>query len=146
TVGASGLAIVISANAVQTAPTALAVTISTSLAAAGAAIATTSIATAAKTIAMTTPQKSLITTTLIAAIGTGIYQARQASLLRNEVQSLQLKQTANNEQIEQLSRERDDAKQIARLSTKTAPRLPAPRMLAAAPIAEAPMNAVSSTN
>ena len=106
TVGASGLVVVISANAVQAAPVGLAVTISTAAALAGTTIATTATATATKAIAMTTLQKTLITATLVVAVGTGIYEARQASRLRNQVQTLQQQQI---EQIQQLSHERDDA-------------------------------------
>jgi RNA polymerase sigma factor (sigma-70 family) len=54
TVGASGLVVVISANAVQAAPVGLAVTISTAAALTGTTIAATATATAVKTIAMTT--------------------------------------------------------------------------------------------
>jgi RNA polymerase sigma factor (sigma-70 family) len=73
TVGVSGLVIIISANAVQAAPVALALTISTSAALAGTALTTTAAGTATKAVAMTTLQKTLIVTALAAAIGTGIY-------------------------------------------------------------------------
>jgi ABC-type Fe3+-hydroxamate transport system substrate-binding protein len=43
---------------------------------------------------------------LVVAVGTGIYEARQTSRLRNQVQTVQQQQS---EQIQQLSRERDDA-------------------------------------
>src|SRR5215212_6476854 len=56
TVGASGLVVVISANAVQAAPVGLVLTISTAAALDGTTIATT--ATATKTVAMTTLQKT----------------------------------------------------------------------------------------
>ena len=59
TVGASGLVVVISANAVQAAPVGLAVTISTAAALAGTTVAATATATATKAIAMTTLQKTL---------------------------------------------------------------------------------------
>src|SRR5437016_2817859 len=62
-IGASGLVVVISANAVQAAPIGLAATISTAATIAGTAIATTATATATKTIAMTTLQKTLIAAT-----------------------------------------------------------------------------------
>ena len=99
TVGVSGLVVVISANAVQTAPVGLAVTISTAAALAGSTIATT--ATATKAIAMTTPQKALIAATLIAAVGTGSYEAHQASNLRTLNQLLQQQQAPLTEQIQQ---------------------------------------------
>jgi len=109
TVGASGLVVAISANAVQAAPAGLAVTISTAAALAGTTIAATAIATVTKTIAMTTLQKTLITATIVATVGTGIYEARQASTLRSQVQTLQQQQAPLTEQIQQLQRERDDA-------------------------------------
>jgi hypothetical protein len=57
---------------------------------------------------MTTLQKTLIAATLAAAIGMGIYEARQASILRTQVQTLQ-QRTPLTEQIAQLARERDEA-------------------------------------
>ncbi|MFO1514891.1 MAG: sigma-70 family RNA polymerase sigma factor, partial [Verrucomicrobiota bacterium] len=75
TVGASGLAVALSANAVQAAPVGLALTMSTT-----AALAETTLTTAAiKTIAMTTLQKTLISVVIVAAVGTGIYEAHQAA-------------------------------------------------------------------
>jgi RNA polymerase sigma factor (sigma-70 family) len=75
TIGASGLAILISANAVQAAPVGLTGTIAT----AGATVAgtTLSTATAVKIIVMTTLQKSIIAAFIAAAVGTGLYEARQ---------------------------------------------------------------------
>jgi RNA polymerase sigma factor (sigma-70 family) len=116
TVGAGGLAVVISANAVQAAPVGLAVTISTAAALVGTNIATTATTTAVKTIAMTTLQKTLITATLAVVAGTGIYEARQASTLRTQNQLLQQQQAPLTEQIQQLARERDAAtRQLAAL-------------------------------
>ena len=108
TVGASGLVVVISANAVQAAPAGLVATISTAAVLAGTAVQT-STAIATKIIAMTTLQKTLITATIAAAVGTGIYEARQVSSLRTQVQTLQQQQSPLAEQIRQLQRERDDA-------------------------------------
>jgi len=108
TVGAGGLAIVISANAVQAAPAGLAITISAAAALAGTTIATT--ATATKAIAMTTLQKTLIATTLAVVAGSGIYEAHQASNLGVQVQTLQQQQAPLAEQIQQLQRERDEAR------------------------------------
>jgi hypothetical protein len=101
TVGASGLAVVISANAVQAAPVGLALTISTVAALTGATLATTATLTATKAIAMTTLSKIIISTTLTIAIGTGIYQARQNAALRSTVQSLQQQRTQQDEQLKQ---------------------------------------------
>ncbi len=92
TTGAA-LSIVISANAVQAAPVGLAVTILTAAALAGTTIAATATGTAIKTIAMTTLQKIIIGATLAAAVGAGIYEARQNSRLRDQNESLQ-QQTA----------------------------------------------------
>ncbi len=68
TVGASGIALALSAGAVQAAPVGLATTISA--AAAGTAVAATAGAATIKAIAMTTLQKLLLTATLI-AVGVG---------------------------------------------------------------------------
>ena len=110
TVEASGMVVVVSANAVLAAPVGLAVTIST------AAILTGTTITATKAIAMTTLQKTLVTATIVAAVGTGIYETRQASTLRSQVQTLQQQQAPLAEQIQQLTRDRDDAtRQLAAL-------------------------------
>jgi RNA polymerase sigma factor (sigma-70 family) len=106
TVGASGLVVVISANAVQAAPVGLAVTISTAATLAGTTLLTTTTATATKAIAMTTLQKSLIATTLVAAVGVGIYESRQASVASAQAEALRQQQTSLTEQ---LARERDEA-------------------------------------
>ncbi len=96
----SALAMAISANAVQAAPAGLAATISTTAILAGTTMAATATATAIKTIAMTTLQKSLITATLAVVAGAGIYEARQASTLRSRVQTLQQAQVPLAEQIQ----------------------------------------------
>ena len=93
TTSAASLGVVLTANAVQAAPVGLAVTISTAAALAGTTLATTATATAIKTIAMTTLQKTIIGATLAAAVGAGIYEARQNSKLRDQNESLQ-QQTA----------------------------------------------------
>jgi RNA polymerase sigma factor (sigma-70 family) len=117
-VGIGGLAAVISANAVQAAPAGLAATISTAATALGVAttVATTT-ATITKAIAMTALQKTLITAAIAATVGAGIYEAHQASTLRDQVQTLQQQQTLLTGQIQHLQRERDDASN--RLSAAT---------------------------
>jgi hypothetical protein len=110
TVGASGLVVLISANAVQAAPVGLALSISTSVALAGSALTAVTTSTATKVLAMTTLQKTLVVATLTAAIGTVIYEARQASHLRGQVQALHQQQSPLAERIEQLTRERDEAR------------------------------------
>ena len=77
TIGASGLAVLISANAVQSAPIGLAVTISAAAVLTGTAVSTSTVIAATKTIAMTTLQKTVITAVLAAAVGTGIFEAHQ---------------------------------------------------------------------
>jgi RNA polymerase sigma factor (sigma-70 family) len=109
TVGASGLVVVLSANAVQAAPAGLMATISTAVVLAGTTITTTATATAIKIIAMTALQKSLVTATVAVLAGVGIYEVRQAVQLREQNQTLQQQQASLAEQLQQLQRERDDA-------------------------------------
>jgi RNA polymerase sigma factor (sigma-70 family) len=120
TVGASGLAVAISANAVQAAPVGLAATISIAASFAGTTITTTATAIAIKTIAMTTLQKTLISVTVAVLAGAGIYEVRQNSQLRDQVQTLQQQQAPLPEQVEQLQRERNDAtNQLALMTEET---------------------------
>ncbi len=109
TIGASGLTILISANAVQSAPIGLAITISAAAVLAGTAVQTSTIIATTKTIAMTELQKIAITAALTAAVGAGIFEARQASQVREQNQLLQQQQAPLAEQIQQLQREHDDA-------------------------------------
>src|SRR6266516_2248571 len=88
-VGASGLATVLSANAVQAAPIGLSAAISTGAALSGAAMHGAGTIGLTKTLAMTTIQKTLVTATIVAAVGTGIYEARRVSHLTENVQALQ---------------------------------------------------------
>src|ERR1051326_1986760 len=59
---------------------------------------------------MTTLQKTLIGAAMGAAIGTAIYQAHQNSRLHDRVITLTRQQASVAEQIQQLTRERDEAK------------------------------------
>ena len=102
TVGASGLVVVITANAVQATPVGLAATISAAAVLAGTAVSTSTVIAVTKAIAMTTIQKALITATLAVVAGAGIYEARQASRLHDQVQALQQQQALLVEQIAQL--------------------------------------------
>ena len=112
TVGASGLVVVISANAVQAAPVGLAAGISTAVAAvAGTMIAATATATATKAITMTTLHKTIIGAALAAVVGAGIYEAGQTSRLRGQVQTLQQQQRPLVEQIAQLKSENENLSQ-----------------------------------
>ncbi len=108
TVGAGGLAIVISANAVQAAPVGLGVTI-TAATIAETAVSASTLITATKTIAMTTLQKTLIAAAFVAAVGAGIFEARQITQLRGRNQMLQQQQAQLAGQIQQLSQAGYDA-------------------------------------
>jgi RNA polymerase sigma factor (sigma-70 family) len=110
TVGASGLITAISANAVQAAPAGLAATISTA-GLVGATLATTAAATSTQAIAMTTLQKTVVTAIVTVLAGTGIYQARQASQLREENRTLQQQHAPLVERVESLISERDQTAQ-----------------------------------
>jgi RNA polymerase sigma factor (sigma-70 family) len=104
---AAALTAAISANAVQAAPVGLAVTISTAAVLTGTTIAATATATAIKTIAMTTLQKTLVTATVAVLAGAGIYQARKASSLGREVQTLQQQQAPLTDEVAQLKAENE---------------------------------------
>ena len=93
TIGAGGLVALISANAVQSAPTGLAATI------------TTAVSLTTTTLGITMLHKVLITGMATAAVGTAIY----AGHLRNQIQSLQQQQATLTGQITQLTLERDVA-------------------------------------
>jgi RNA polymerase sigma factor (sigma-70 family) len=120
-VGASGLTLVISANAVHAAPAGLAVTISAAAALAGTTAVAITTATVTKAIVMTALQKTIVTVTIVAAVGTGIYEAHQVSTLRDQVQALEQQQTLLTGQIQQLRGERDDASnRVVRLANENA--------------------------
>lgn len=113
TTGAT-LSVAIAANAVQAAPAGLAATLSTT-AIAGTTLTATSL-TVTKAITMTTLQKTLIGAAIAAAVGTGIYEARQASIAQAEAEGIRQRQGPLNDQIQQMSRERDEAtNQVAAL-------------------------------
>lgn len=111
TTSAAALTIALSANAVQAAPAGLDVTISAAAALAGTAVQTSTVIAAAKTIAMTTLQKTIIGTALAATVGTGVYEAHQASTLRDQILTLQQQQTSLTTQLQQLTQEQEATKQ-----------------------------------
>jgi RNA polymerase sigma factor (sigma-70 family) len=118
TVGASGLAVLISVHAVQSAPAGVATAVCAAAAFAEGAISTSTSATitAGKTIAMTTLEKTIIGAALVGAVGIGVYEAHRASELRAQNQALEQRQAALAGQVRQLQSERDDAtNQLARL-------------------------------
>jgi len=102
---ATGIATTLSANAIQAAP--LGVIAATT--ASAAAAASTAAITATKLIAMTALQKTFVATAVVAAIGTGIYESRQAANWSARAETLQRQQENNANQIEELKRERDEA-------------------------------------
>ncbi|HVU27700.1 MAG TPA: sigma-70 family RNA polymerase sigma factor [Verrucomicrobiae bacterium] len=121
TIGASGLVVLISANAVQSAPIGLAATISAVAVLSGTTLSTSTAIATTKVIAMTTLQKSIIGAAFIAAVGTGIFEAHQNSKLQNQIQISQQQQASLTDQIQQLQRERDDmTNQLANLLTENA--------------------------
>lgn len=116
-IGASGLAVVISANAVQPAPIGLALTISTAASFVGITVAASTAATATKAITMTATQKVLIAAALAATVGSGIYEAHRASSLQTQVQVLQRSRTELTNRLQQLTEARNEAN--ARLAAQT---------------------------
>lgn len=114
--GAGGLAVVISANAVQAAPVGLALTISTAAALTGATLATTTV-TATKAIAMTTFQKTIVAAAITIVAGVGIYEACQASRRQHEAQTFQQRQALLREELQKLNQTLAEAtNQIVALS------------------------------
>jgi RNA polymerase sigma factor (sigma-70 family) len=109
TTTAASLGVVLSANAVQAAPVSLAVTISAAAALAGTTLATTTTVTVTKAIAMTALQKTLITATIAVLAGAGIYESRQASRLRDEMQTVHQQEALLAGQMQALQREHSDA-------------------------------------
>ena len=85
---------------------------------AGTAVSTSTFIAATKTIAMTTLQKTLITATLVMVAGAGIYEARRASILRDQIQTLQQQQAPLTEEIQKLKQGGQDV--TARLTMLTA--------------------------
>src|SRR6185437_12441594 len=121
TVGTAGIVAIISANAVHAAPVGLAVTISTTATLAGTAASTSTIIANTKTIAMTIMQKTFITFVIVASVGTGIYEARQASQMREHNQLLHQQQASINDQLQQLQHKHDDStKRLAALQNEIA--------------------------
>jgi hypothetical protein len=120
TVGASGLVVALSANAVQAAPVGLALTVSAAATLAAAALATPATATVTTAIAMTALQKVLVAVTILAAVSTGIYEARQAARLRTQVETLQEQQALLAEQSLQLKTDNESlSNRVAQASRST---------------------------
>jgi RNA polymerase sigma factor (sigma-70 family) len=112
-IGASALVLLVSANAVQSAPLALAATISTAAFLTATTVHTSTVIAATKIIAMTTLQKNAVTVTLTAAIATGIFQAHQASQLRVQIQTLQREKISLAAQLQQLQEQQNGMNSMA---------------------------------
>jgi RNA polymerase sigma factor (sigma-70 family) len=98
TAGATGLGVVIVANAVQAAPVGLVAAIS-------AAVSGTSGA----ALFMTAIQKIAVTAAVAVSVGVAIYQAKEAARARAELRALHEQQAPLAGQIQQLQKERDTA-------------------------------------
>ena len=105
-VGAGGLAVAISSNAVQAAPVGLAATVSAAALAIPAIAATTSIA-ATKAITMISFQKAAVAATITLLAGAGIYEASQTAGLRDQVHTLQQQQSRAIAQYRELQQTDD---------------------------------------
>ncbi|MFO1501771.1 MAG: sigma-70 family RNA polymerase sigma factor [Verrucomicrobiota bacterium] len=109
TLSVAGLGAALVTGAVAAAPAELAGAISAT-AFAGTALGTTAgSVTFIKTIAMSTLQNVSILAGAAVLAGTALYQARQASRLTGQVQTLRQHQAVAGERIQQLARERDAA-------------------------------------
>jgi RNA polymerase sigma factor (sigma-70 family) len=106
-VGGTGLAALLSAKAVQSAPLGLGATISASATLTAAVLHHATAIGITNALAMTTLQKILITASVAVAVGTGIYGSHQISLLQTQVETLRRQQEPFNRQAE--LRERDEA-------------------------------------
>ena len=113
-ISAAGLAAVISANATHAAPAGLKAAILSSAALSGSgALGTLGIT---KTLTMTTLQKVLIGTALVAAVGTGVYEASRASTFQEQLRALQRLPPAAAGQSDSLRQQLDEAnRQLAAL-------------------------------
>jgi hypothetical protein len=88
---------------------------------------------------MTTQQKTVIGGTIIILVCVGLYEARDAARLRNQILTLQQQQARLAEQIQALQQERDHALQrLASAPAKPTPRLPAPPVQPTATASAAP--------
>jgi RNA polymerase sigma factor (sigma-70 family) len=105
---ATALSIVISANAVQSAPLSLSATIFANTALSAATVKCGA-AGLANTLFMTTVQKTLITTAIVATIGTGVYEARRASQWQEQASALKQQRDVLTEENRQLREESDSA-------------------------------------
>ncbi len=115
-VAASGLAGLLTANAVQGAPAGLAATIaSATFGGAGAHVSSAAVVT--KTVFMTTIQKALVGAVLAVAIGAALYQTQQCVDMSQQTQKLLQQQASLSARVQQAEADRDNASnQLAALN------------------------------
>jgi len=115
-VSEAALAATMTSNVIQVAPVALgpAVISAAMVSATTVAVSATAVS---KVIAMTTIQKALLVTTLVAA-GAGLYEAREASNARAQLLAAQQQQSSLSNQIDELTRQRDELSGQVALSKK----------------------------
>jgi len=118
-VGVGGLAALISANAVQAAPAGLQAAILTSAVFSGTGAPIVGTIGFTKALAMTTLQKALIGAILAAGVGSSLYQARRASSLQEQMQTLQRQSAPTAGQNETLRQQLEEAnRQLAALQAQ----------------------------
>jgi len=112
TTTATALSVALAANAIQAAPAGLSATICAAAALAHTAGAASTAIAVTKTIAMTTLQKTALFAAFAAVVGTGVYQARRASALEEQVAAFK---TQNDTLTRSLQTERQESarKQVA---------------------------------
>jgi RNA polymerase sigma factor (sigma-70 family) len=125
-IGASALAALLSANAIQAAPVALALTIA-SASAGGAATISAAALSNSIALTMTATQKAFIAAFVVVAAVTVGVQSLQTSNLRAEAQRQRQESLALSNDVKQLQTERDQARQqVAALIKENAAKAPAP--------------------
>jgi RNA polymerase sigma factor (sigma-70 family) len=108
-VSVAGLTAIISANAVQSAPAGLKAAILTAAALSGTSAPILGTIEITKTLAMTTLQKTLICAALAASVGTGLYQARRASALQEQLRVLPQQLAPVNGEVDALRQQIEEA-------------------------------------
>jgi hypothetical protein len=103
----AGVAALLSAKAVEAAPTGLAAAITAALPISGALLSGAATLQLTKTIAMTTIQKLALAAAVAAALGTAVYEQHRLSQMRQQIQALQQQQEPLASQIKALNQERD---------------------------------------
>jgi RNA polymerase sigma factor (sigma-70 family) len=101
-VGSSGLALALTANAVQAAPVGLSALIASAAIVSTAALPQATTLGLTKAIAMTTMQKTVISAVFAAAIGAGVYEMQRASRVQARNLELQQQLAPLNQQVHQL--------------------------------------------